>query len=99
MQRAIAAQAEAKRERQAKIIAAEGELQAVAKLAEATAVLNRAPVATTLRYLQTLIEIGIEKNTTTVFPLSLDLLGGLEARLSAVSARLPTPQTPDATTR
>jgi regulator of protease activity HflC (stomatin/prohibitin superfamily) len=75
MQRAIAAQAEAERERRAKIIAAEGEFQASAKLADAAAVLNREPIAITLRYLQTLIEIGVEKNTTVVFPLPLDLLG------------------------
>lgn len=77
MQRAIAAQAEAERERRAKIISAEGEFQASAKLAEAAAILNREPVAITLRYLQTLIEIGSEQNTTIVFPLPLDLLGGL----------------------
>ncbi len=82
MQRAIAAQAEAERERRAKIIAAEGEFQASAKLADAAAVLNREPTAITLRYLQTLIEIGTEKNTTIVFPLPLDLLGGLGAKLS-----------------
>ncbi len=82
MQRAIAAQAEAERERRAKIIAAEGEFQAAAKLAEAAAVLNREPAAITLRYLQTLIEIGVEKNTTIVFPLPLDLLGGLGLKLS-----------------
>ena len=99
MQRAIAAQAEAERERRAKIIAAEGEFQAAAKLAEAAAVLNREPVAITLRYLQTLIEIGTEKNTTIVFPLPLDLLGGLGARVSAVAAPSLTPQTPDATTK
>ena len=81
MQRAIAAQAEAERERRAKIIAAEGEFQAAAKLAEAAAVLNREPAAITLRYLQTLIEIGVEKNTTIVFPLPLDLLGGLGLKL------------------
>src|ERR1700674_1588946 len=81
MQRGIAAQTEAERERRAKIIAAEGEFQASAKLAEAASVLNREPVAITLRYLQTLIEIGTEKNTTIVFPLPLDLLGGLAARL------------------
>jgi regulator of protease activity HflC (stomatin/prohibitin superfamily) len=81
MQRAIAAQAEAERERRAKIIAAEGEFQAAAKLAEAAAVLNREPAAITLRYLQTLVEIGTEKNTTIVFPLPIDLLGGLGARL------------------
>jgi regulator of protease activity HflC (stomatin/prohibitin superfamily) len=77
MQRAIAAQAEAERERRAKIISAEGEFQASAKLAEAAAVLNREPIAITLRYLQTLIEIGSEQNTTIIFPLPVDLLGGL----------------------
>ena len=77
MQRAIAAQAEAERERRAKIISAEGEFQAAAKLAEAAAVLNREPAAITLRYLQTLIEIGTEKNTTIVFPLPIELLSGL----------------------
>jgi regulator of protease activity HflC (stomatin/prohibitin superfamily) len=82
MQRAIAAQAEAERERRAKIIAAEGEFQASAKLAEAAAVLNREPAAITLRYLQTLIEIGVEKNTTIVFPLPMDLLGGLGIKLN-----------------
>ena len=81
-QRAIAAQAEAERERRAKIISAEGEFQASEKLAQAAAVLNREPVAITLRYLQTLIEIGSEQNTTIVFPLPLDLLGGL-GKLSA----------------
>ena len=81
MQRAIAAQAEAERERRAKIIAAEGEFQAAAKLAEAAAVLNREPAAITLRYLQTLIEIGVEKNTTIVFPLPIDLLGGLGIKI------------------
>lgn len=85
MQRAIAAQAEAERERRAKIIAAEGEFQASTKLSDAAAVLNREPVAITLRYLQTLIEIGTEKNTTIVFPLPLDLLGGL-GRLGARAA-------------
>ena len=81
MQRAIAKQAEAERERRAKIIAAEGEFQASEKLAQAAAVLNREPAAITLRYLQTLIEIGTEKNTTIVFPLPIDLLGGLSAAL------------------
>lgn len=83
MQRAIAAQAEAERERRAKIIAAEGEFQASSKLAEAAAVLNREPAAITLRYLQTLIEIGVEKNTTIVFPLPLELLGQLGMKFGA----------------
>ena len=91
MQRAIAAQAEAERERRAKIIAAEGEFQASAKLAEAAAVLNREPIAITLRYLQTLIEIGTEKNTTVVFPLPMDLLGALGAKFAAPAARAPEP--------
>lgn len=87
MQRAIARQAEAERERRAKVIAAEGEFQASAKLAEAAAVLNREPTALTLRYLQTLLEIGVEKNTTVVFPLPLDMLGGLAAKLGMTAAR------------
>ena len=77
MQRAIAAQAEAERERRAKVIAATGEFQASSKLAEAAAVLSQEPIAITLRYLQTLIEIGVEKNTTVVFPLPLDLLSAM----------------------
>lgn len=88
MQRAIAAQAEAERTRRAKIIAAEGEFQASAKLAEAAAVLNREPISVTLRYLQTLIEIGVEQNTTIIFPLPLDLLGGLREKMPTV----PPPQ-------
>lgn len=83
MQRAIAAQAQAERTRRAKVIAAAGEFQAAGQLSDAAAVLNRQPVAITLRYLQTLIEIGAEKNTTIVFPLPLDLLGGLGAKLDA----------------
>jgi regulator of protease activity HflC (stomatin/prohibitin superfamily) len=83
MQRAIAAQAEAERTRRAKIIAAQGEFQAATKLAEAAAVLNREPISVTLRYLQTLIEIGSEQNTTIVFPLPLDLLG-LDRRTAPV---------------
>ena len=89
MQRAIAAQAQAERTRRAKVIAATGEFQAAAQLAEAAAVLNREPGAITLRYLQTLIEIGAEKNTTIVFPLPLDLLGGLSAKLAAGIPQLP----------
>jgi len=73
MQRAIAIQAQAERERRAKIIHAEGELQASAKLGEAAAVISRNPIALQLRYLQTLTEIGTEKNTTIVFPLPIDI--------------------------
>ena len=74
MQRAIARQAEAERERRAKIIHAEGEFEASTKLAEAAAVLEKEPVSIQLRYLQTLTEIGVEKNTTVIFPLPIDMM-------------------------
>ena len=74
MQRAMAKQAEAEREKRAKIIHAEGEFQAAAKLAEAAGVINKEPMALQLRYLQTLTEIGVEKNTTVVFPVPIDIL-------------------------
>ncbi len=74
MQRAIARQAEAERERRAKIIHADGEYQAAEKLAMAANRIAAEPVAITLRYLQTLTEIGTEKNTTVVFPLPAELL-------------------------
>jgi regulator of protease activity HflC (stomatin/prohibitin superfamily) len=77
MQRAMARQAEAEREKRAKIIHAEGEFQASQQLAEAAAVINQNPVTIQLRYLQTLTEIGAEKNTTIVFPLPIDLIGSL----------------------
>ncbi|MCL4236421.1 MAG: slipin family protein, partial [Deltaproteobacteria bacterium] len=73
MQRAMAKQAEAERERRAKVIAAEGEFQASEKLAQAANVLDREPAALTLRYLQTLREVATEKNSTTLFPLPIDL--------------------------
>ena len=74
MQRAMAKQAEAERERRAKIIHAEGESQAAAKLAEAAAVMSQEPIAIQLRYLQTLTEIGVEQNTTVIFPVPIDVL-------------------------
>jgi len=74
MQRAIARQAEAERERRAKIISAEGEFQASTKLAEASDILSRNPMALQLRYMQTLIEISQEKNSTIIFPLPIDLI-------------------------
>jgi len=74
MQRAMARQAEAERERRAKVINAEGEFQAAEKLAGAAAVLGREPSALQLRYLQTLVEIGAEHSSTIVFPLPLDML-------------------------
>ena len=74
MQRAIARQAEAERERRAKIIHAEGELQASVKLAEAAEIIGRNPATLQLRYLQTLTEIAAEKNSTTIFPIPIDLI-------------------------
>ena len=74
MQRAIARQAEAERERRAKIIGAEGEFQASTKLAEASDILSKNPMALQLRYMQTLIEISQEKNSTIIFPLPIDLI-------------------------
>ena len=82
MVRAISKQAEAERERRAKIIHAEGELSASQKLAEASAVLSSQPVSIQLRYLQTLTEIGVEKNTTIVFPLPVDVFSKIEAALA-----------------
>jgi regulator of protease activity HflC (stomatin/prohibitin superfamily) len=74
MQRAIAKQAEAERERRAKVIHAEGELQASEKLAQAATVLAGEPTSLQLRYLQTLTEIAAEKNSTTIFPVPIDLI-------------------------
>ena len=74
MQRAIAKQAEAERERRAKVIHAQGEYEASQKLADAAKVLETEPSAIQLRYLQTLTEIGVEKNTTIVFPLPIDII-------------------------
>ncbi len=74
MQRALAKQAEAERERRAKIINAEGEFQAAQKLADASAIIEQHPVALQLRYLQTLSEIATENNSTTIFPIPIDLL-------------------------
>jgi regulator of protease activity HflC (stomatin/prohibitin superfamily) len=83
MQRAIAKQAEAERERRAKIIHADGEFEASAKLAEAAKVLETQPSAIQLRYLQTLTEIGVEKNTTIVFPLPIDIINSWVQALGA----------------
>jgi regulator of protease activity HflC (stomatin/prohibitin superfamily) len=93
MQRAMARQAEAERERRAKVIHAEGEHQAAAKLAEAAAVISQQPAALQLRYLQTLREIGAEQSSTIVFPLPIDLvkplMGAMEALPQATAAREP----------
>jgi len=84
MVRAIARQAEAERERRAKIIHADGEYTAAEKLSMAAAVIQQQPAAIQLRYLQTLVEIGAEKNTTIVFPLPLDIITSLERALDRV---------------
>jgi regulator of protease activity HflC (stomatin/prohibitin superfamily) len=81
MIRAIGRQAEAERERRAKIIHAEGEFEAAANLEKAAITLAREPAAIQLRYLQTLVEIGSEKNTTVVFPLPMDILFSLNRAL------------------
>lgn len=75
MQRAMARQAEAERDRRAKVINAEGEYQAAAKLAEASVIIEKHPTALQLRYLQTVNEMSAESNTTTIFPIPIDLLG------------------------
>jgi regulator of protease activity HflC (stomatin/prohibitin superfamily) len=74
MQRAIARQAEAERERRAKIIAADGEFQAAEKLSQAANIISQNPATLQLRYLQTLLDLGVTQNTTIVFPLPIDML-------------------------
>jgi regulator of protease activity HflC (stomatin/prohibitin superfamily) len=78
MQRAMARQAEAERERRAKIINAEGEFQAAEKLTQAADIISKNPAALQLRYLQTLLEIGANQNTTVVFPLPIELLDAFQ---------------------
>ena len=93
MQRAMAKQAEAERERRAKVIKAEAEAQAATRLAEAADVISRNPATLQLRYLQTLSEIGIEQNSTVVFPLPMDLvkplLGAVESARETAQGELP----------
>ena len=82
MQRALAAQAEAERDRRAKIINAEGELQASEKITEAARIMSSAPGAIQLRYLQTLREIATEQNSTILFPIPMDLIGAVVDKLT-----------------
>jgi regulator of protease activity HflC (stomatin/prohibitin superfamily) len=89
MIRAISRQAEAERERRAKIIHAEGELSASQKLGEAAAILAAQPVSIQLRYLQTLTEIGVEKNTTIVFPIPIDIFERILAPAGAMAPPKP----------
>jgi regulator of protease activity HflC (stomatin/prohibitin superfamily) len=80
MQRAIARQAEAERERRAKIIAADGEFQASEKLSEAAEIIGRHPATLQLRYLQTLLDLGVTNNSTIIFPLPIDLLNAFASQ-------------------
>lgn len=91
MQRAMARQAEAEREKRAKIIHAEGEFQASQQLAEAADIISQNPVTIQLRYLQTLTEIGAEQNTTVVFPLPIDMLSNLLGVASGTQGSGSTP--------
>ena len=93
MQRAMARQAEAERERRAKIIAAEGELQASQKLSEAANVINASPGALQLRQLQTMVEISAENNSTIIFPIPIEIMGAISALTSTLGGG-PTPTTP-----
>ena len=82
MKRAIAAQAEAERERRAKVIHAEGEFQAAQRLADAAEIISKQPAALQLRYLQTLTEIASERNSTTIFPIPIDIITPIIAKLT-----------------
>ncbi len=99
MQRAMAKQAEAEREKRAKIIAAEGEFQASRQLAEAANVISQQPAAIQLRYMQTLVEIAVEKNSTIIFPVPIDLLSSLkdiaqQLQSGSASTNQPPPAAP-----
>ncbi len=94
MQRAMARQAEAERERRAKIIAAEGELQASQKLGEAANVINASPGALQLRQLQTMVEISAENSSTIIFPIPIEIMGAISALTNTLSGgKTPTPST------
>jgi regulator of protease activity HflC (stomatin/prohibitin superfamily) len=95
MLRAMAKQAEAERERRAKIIHAEGEFNAAQKLVDAATLMATQPMTLQLRYLQTLTEIGVEKNTTIVFPLPLELLNLLNQMLPKTATPNPLPEQKD----
>ena len=93
MQRAIARQAEAERERRAKIINADGEFQAAEKLSDAAEIISRNPATLQLRYLQTLLEIGVNQNSTVVFPLPIDMLDAFTGAARAYRERGQRPGT------
>jgi regulator of protease activity HflC (stomatin/prohibitin superfamily) len=89
MQRAMAKQAEAERERRAKVIGSEGEFQAAQKLADAAQIISLQPIALQLRYLQTLREVASENNSTTIFPVPIDLFTPFMEIAKAMKANLP----------
>jgi regulator of protease activity HflC (stomatin/prohibitin superfamily) len=94
MLRAMAKQAEAEREKRSKIIHAEGEFSAAQRLVDAARLLAQEPVSVQLRYLQTLTEIGVEKNTTVVFPVPVDIFSGMHdviGRMAGNGAGAPKP--------
>ncbi len=91
MQRAMARQAEAEREKRARVLLAQGEFQAAQTLADAAKVIATEPAALQLRYLQTLIEIGVDKNTTIVFPLPMDLVEPLQQLMRRSAAAMASP--------
>ncbi len=99
MQRAMARQAEAERERRAKIINSEGEFQAAQKLTDAADIISTNPASLQLRYLQTLLEIGSNQNTTVVFPLPMDVLepfiGRADHKTGGSKAKAPAPRPPE----
>ncbi|HEX2923134.1 MAG TPA: slipin family protein [Chloroflexota bacterium] len=96
MQRAMAKQAEAEREKRAKVIHAQGEFDASARLADAADQLNRTPTALQLRYMQTLTEIAVEKNSTIIFPLPIDILTGVLPNLTKMNGHAPASEVPPA---
>lgn len=94
MQRAMAKQAEAEREKRAKIIHAQGEFEASARLADAADQLNRTPTALQLRYMQTLTEIAVEKNSTIIFPLPIDLITAMLPQSAHGNGKAPAGEVP-----
>ena len=97
MQRAMAKQAEAEREKRAKIIHAQGEFEASTRLADAADQLNRTPTALQLRYMQTLTEIAVEKNSTIIFPLPIDLITAMLPQLAKRNGQVPVGEVPTPT--
>jgi len=98
MMRAMAKQAEAEREKRSKIIHAEGEFSAAQRLVDAAHLLQTEPASIQLRYLQTLTEIGVEKNTTIIFPVPIDLLAGIQKLTGMMPQSTPPASDADAKT-